>query len=115
MSEEKKTTAVAKQSDFDYIKEQIDLLAKMKLPATMVETHQVRVEGKYMILSKRDNPLHVYDFDIKGNSASVIQSQKYYTQRLFGDKKRGKYNDEGKVVQALSIEVGDIQDMVSSF
>ena len=115
MSEENKTTAVAKQSDFDYIKEQIDLLAKMKLPATMVETHQVRVEGKYMILSKRDNPLHVYDFDLKGNNASVIATQKNYSDRFFNAKPKGKYNDENRIINALSIEVGETQDMIAPF
>lgn len=115
MSEEKKTTSIAKQSDFDYIKDQIELLAKMKLPPTMVETHEVRREGKYMILSKRDNPLRVYDFDLKGNNASVVASQKNYSDKFFNARPKGKYNDENRIVNALSVEVGETQDMIAPF
>lgn len=112
----KANNRVAKKSDYDYIMEQIELLKSMKLPATMVETHMVRIDQDgYKVLMKRKTPINVYDFDPDGHQASIVASQKLYTDRMFGEKKKGKYNDEERIVNVLSVEVGEVTEMISGF
>lgn len=107
---------ISKRDDFVYITEQMELLkTKFQLPATMVETHEVRQEGKYFILSKREKPIQVFDFDADGHQASIVQSQQLYTNRMFGSKKRGKYNDEDRFENVHGVEVGETQDMIGEF
>jgi hypothetical protein len=83
----------------------------------MVETHEVTIEGKYKILRKRDNPLKIYDYDPSCHTASIIQSQKYYSEKMFGLKNKGKYNDENKLIgqNAIGISVGEVEDMIKPF
>lgn len=109
---------IVKKTDVEYIEDQMRLLASMKLSTNLVETHEVSVENGWKILRKRDVPLKIYDFDPAGHTASIVQSQKYYTERMFGQQqKKGKYNDEGKLIgqTALGIEVGEVDDMINPF
>lgn len=107
---------IAKSDDFAYITEQMELMKSMRLPPTMVETHMVRIDPDgYKVLVKRKNPISIYDFDPDGHTASIVASQKLYTDKMFGIKKKGKYNDEERIVNVLSVEVGETTEMVSGF
>jgi hypothetical protein len=109
---------IVKKTDVAYIEDQMRLLASMKLSTNLVETHEVSVENGWKVLRKRDVPLKIYDFDPAGHTASIVQSQKYYTEKMFNQRERkGKYNDEDRLIgqTALGIEVGEVDDMINPF
>lgn len=100
------------------IRKQMELIKKFNLPETAVESHYVKVgrlsNGKETYtLCKREQPIKVYDpFDDSVRVVCQMNKTMGEMRRLSDTPKRGKYNDEHKLIpnEAMGIEVGEVEE-----
>lgn len=112
---------IAKKNDTESIcdiESQMDLLKLFKLPPTSIETHWVKkivIDGKErMCLCKRERPIKVFEND--SGRLCTIRGTKTNSERIGMSNKRGKYNDEDRLIgsEAHSVEAKEVQSFDDS-